>query len=419
MKKIMGILIAAFLLPCCTTTVNLVVKNSYEKPLAAIIQVMNNDGIKEEQISLGDIKPNDEIHNSFKIKHDYSFSVTGALQQSATIYRSASITVPSKPDPLDKTITMENQCRWLDNSKSLQALSNSFQNLGPNIGAQPTSLAAALSTKIGSLAIAELEDTTKPASIIFSVPPTILGVKVLTLSDIRFPDVFQNQKVDISGTYLLTTSASIGPIAKFGFQFKDSDIYNLDWTLRGYGTIDKEEEHGKDCITCYYRLPQHIKDAIVNTLKVHPKAKLYYINKFYVLKSANMAIKTAKKLEINADLNVNNIVNGGSAYSFDNTTVNASSYSDVVLNYWGDELCLSEKYVNLPNTGNTESTNKKPAKKTKTEIDAKYENASVKAKKEFSIKDVDQTGFEVKSQATEKIIAIEYVKGNKQLLDIK
>jgi hypothetical protein len=128
-------------------------------------------------------------------------------------------------------------------------------------------------------------------------------------------------------------------------------VYELKWVLRGFGHINKKEYPQKDPVTQFNRLSNEHKNQIKNIVKNNPKAKIYYINKAYVLDRAEMFVKEATELSAGAEVDAASIIKGSTAYTFKNSTETTNGYGPVVLNYWGDEYYLSEIPKNIASGG--------------------------------------------------------------------
>jgi hypothetical protein len=325
----------------CSTTVNLTVRNTEEKAtLAPNVQTADKNGVKDQEILLGDVGPKGQAKTTIKMDKGGSFYVSASMPQSAVVFKSAPITVTGNPNPLESNVSMQIQSIIIDDSKSFTALSQSFKNLGADIGAQPLAVKDALETMIGALVVAEPQGGDKPGKILFSLPPNQFGVRSLRLEDVSYPPTNETQGVKIIGKSAINANANFALLAKFGFTFNSDDLYDLNWVMRGFGQVVKAEDPDKDCTSRFNALKNDIKTHIKDILKEHNSAKLYYINSFYVLEHAEMTVKTAKKTSIGADFNAATIVSGNSTYTFENSTDKNNGYGPVVLNYWGEELNL-------------------------------------------------------------------------------
>ncbi len=335
-----SVFLSLCLISACTTMVDLTVKNNTGTPLSASIVRWDESQIRTNvDLSLGRIETGESSNISFEIKHGGSFEVVGITN--ATIASSGKISVTKKPDPLRKSVNLNLQAKELDDTTSFEAISNSFKKLGDDLGAYPLPLQIALETTIGSLLIAEKGSNGKSGEVYLTIPPNIFGVKVLRLEDIKRYPTEEISQTETSGNSANKAAAEYGPIGGFNAGFQSDSVYHLKWILRGFGAYQKTEDKDKNPAELFSKLDKHWLNQIKLTLKKHPKAKIYYINQFYVLDRAELVIKEARLAK--GEFNINtSIIKGGSVYTFENSQEQYKSYGPVVLNYWGNEFNFVE-----------------------------------------------------------------------------
>jgi len=346
------------MLVSCTTTVDLNVKNGTSAPITSTVVVKDKNGIRSgPDLSMGIIGVDGEESLTFKIKPKGSFEVMGSTN--AKISSSGIITVLSDPDPFVREVVLNSQVKSLDDSTSLNEISSSFKKLGTDIGAYPLPLRAALDTKIGSLIVAERGDVNTPGKIYLSIPPNVFGVKELKLEDVPRIPTEEISETEISGSTATQASVQYSTLGGFNAGFKSDSVYKLKWFLTGFGVMQKAEDPDKSPAKMFRNLDKDYIEQIKSTLKKHPRAKIIYVNSFYVLDRARLTIQEAQVAsgEVNLDTVV---MSAGTAFSFENSQEQHKSYGPVVLNYWGDEFDLIEVANPLKNvktiTGDPEIT---------------------------------------------------------------
>jgi hypothetical protein len=352
MRFITIAIIVSVLVGGCSTTVKLTVHNGELYPVESNIEVFGKNGGLENEIGLGPLDKNTETTKDFDVKNGGSFSVKANLPTSAIIFDSNKISVTGKEDPFIKNVTVRNQGEILDDSKAFEAISRSFKNMGNDLGALPLDLKNALDTRVGSLVVAVPSENGQAGKILYSISPNILGVSVMNLDAISFPGTNETEAVKISGNAALTANATIGAVGSFGVNWSKDSVYEMKWVLRGFGVVQKTEDASKDPATKINALSEEHKKAIKAALKGNSKAKLYYINSFYVLKQAELFIKEGVKQSAKADFASTNIVTSVGVFNFEKAQEKNKGYGPVVLNYWGDEYLGQE--VNEP--ANTTAT---------------------------------------------------------------
>ncbi|OJJ16727.1 hypothetical protein BKI52_33000 [marine bacterium AO1-C] len=333
------IFLSLVLYGCNTINVKLTVKNAenFDQQVKVIIK-----SPKASEKSFGILEANATDMFTFQANKKSDFEVQSSQPNSPIIFKSGNISISPGVKTFEKTITLKKQGRALDDSKALNTLSASFKRLGPNIGANPLGLGNALKTIIGALVVVETY-TNKPPRILKIVSPNILGVKVITLNDIAFPPTNESEKVEISGNNAIQAGVDIPLVAKFGFNFSKSSVYQMRWIMRGFGERIKEEDPEKNPAKKIAELNPDDQKEIEKLLAKNDRVKLYYINRYYVLKSAEAFVKKAKKLNTASNFNFSNIVTADGVFTFENSTEENKGYGPVVLNYWGNEVFLTNK----------------------------------------------------------------------------
>jgi hypothetical protein len=289
-------------------------------------------------IGLGDVAAGSAATHTFKVKNGCAFRVIGDVAGTNVVYRSSDFSVDGSENPFVRTIEAKPMGRILDDSLALQTISNSFKNLGEDIGARPLPLKTALETRVGALVVAIPGTGNTISKQLYIVTPAILGVKLITRDDIEFPPTNETEETLISGKAVTEASGSYGPIASFGIAWNTEGVYEVKWVMRGYGPITKSEDPGKSAAVLYNFLPDEEKEQIQAHLQANPESKLYYINRFYVLDHAEMFIKEAKLLTVSGEFDAANVITGSAVYTFKESKERNAGYGPVVLNYEGMEL---------------------------------------------------------------------------------
>jgi hypothetical protein len=336
-KKVVCVMFL-FCITGCTTTVKLSARNTLkDTPVNITAAIKDKNGNTQNEINLGHASAQNELSQEFEVEDDGQFETIANIPGSAVIFKEPR-TVVGKSDPDPETVNIVNMSTWLDDTKSMAILSDSFKKLGDDIGAMPTDLKSSLQTVFGGIVVATPNANDKPGKIHFSVTPEELGVRIQTLDDLPFFQTEEKQSTTISGVGSLQARANIGPYAQFGGAYSSDSLYTLSWTIRGFGMVQKLEDPNKQASIQIKKLPKDTKENLLNALQANPNAKLYYVNKMYVIRTADMSIKNHKKLDSKADLNAANIVTATGVFSNEITNEESRHYGDVVLNYFGNIL---------------------------------------------------------------------------------
>jgi hypothetical protein len=341
-----AIFVTGIILPLagCATQVDLTVRNISKTPMAVRVELTRAGGVREGAVELGEVEANASAQRTFKVASGGSFDVVATVFTQRVVYRSPAFSVTG--DRMVKTVEVKpSNAQQLDDDASLRSVANSFKNLGPDIGADPLELKNALETRVGAVIVAVPGDANTPGKRLYVVSPAILGVRVMTLDDVRFPSTEESRQTFISGKVATELKGSCGPIAHFGFAWKQDSFYEMHWELRGYGMVDKLEDPQKNPAVLFSRLSDEDMQYITAAIKEYPRAKIYYINEVYVLERAELTIKEGEDDTAGTDVDVADLITANGVYTFKRSKEQKSSYGPVALNYSGIEYAL----LTIPN----------------------------------------------------------------------
>jgi hypothetical protein len=323
------------------TPVELSLRNKADVAVDPRVEVQSKTGARLETINAGSLEPNATSPVKLTVKNGNAIQVMAALPTSVDIYRSALLTITGDEKPTRRNFDLVVQGRTVDDSQALQKLSKSFKALGDDIGAAPLTLQNALATRIGALIVAIPAVANREAKILHVVEPNVLGVKVLQLEDVQFPNTNETETVTISGSSAIKATANVA-VASFGFSWESSKVYQMKWVLRGFGQVNKIEDPTKSYIAQFNALAPERKAAIRGLLDANTDAKIYYVNRMYVIERAELFVKEGQKVVGSGQLSASSVVTASGAYSFENVAEQNKGYGPVVLNYWGDEFLWAE-----------------------------------------------------------------------------
>ncbi len=335
----------------CTTTVNLSAINPSDVIQTAKVIVRDDPGsISGVELPLGDVAAKGgHVASTFKVKHGGTIELQGTYKGDV-VFDSSQRYVSASPDPLDISYSLDmGGAHYLDDAKSLQNITEAFKKIGVPLMSEPESLTGAVNTIFGALLILDPGNDKIDPIIYTTITPAELGVKQVDLATALalVPDLHETSSVDI--TKNTATSLSVGfPLAVVGGSVSDANVYKLSWELSGYGYIQKPEDGDKSYINRYAALDDAHKKAIDDTLRAHPKAKLIYVNRLYVIKTATVSLTKGVKSSITGNVKAA-IVTSDGAYSFEQSTSDARTISNIVLNFQGDELTPTIVNVPTPN----------------------------------------------------------------------
>jgi hypothetical protein len=333
----------------CSTTVKFAATNGEKWPVNIIAVVKDKNGSTQKEIDIGLLQTQQTLNQDFEVDNDGQFEIVANKPDSAVIFKERR-SVTGKPDPDHELVTIFNQSITLDETRSLNILSDSFKKLGDDIGASPRDLKDSLETVFGAIVVAIPNANDKPGKILRTVTPVELGVQQATLNDIPIFQNNESQKTTLTGTSALQAKTEIGPYAAFGGQYDLAKLYTLEWNLRGFGIVQKHEDQNRQYVIQLKKLPLEVRQDLYDILHNNSSAKLYYINKMYVIRQADLTIKEHRKVDNKGNFNVANIVTASGVFSNDFSNETTKHYGDVVLNFFGDVLGS-----NIPLTESAES----------------------------------------------------------------
>ncbi len=335
--KIILYLVVVCLLSSCTTTVKLTAKNSTNIPVDVSAELADKNGTKDGELNLFSLDKDETKTASFDVDKKGSFTLFAGPTGASPIFKKI-IPVKGQSNPYLVSQTITRIGNLLDDRQSLKTISDSFKNLGDNIGGSPRDLQSALQTVIGAMVVAIPESDGKPGKIIHTITPIELGVKVVQLEEVPKYDNQEMESVVITGSAAMDAKTSIGPYGAFGASLKRDSAYTLAWTLKGFGQVDKIESADRQPLIQLGKLSPEVRRNLYGLLKDNPTAKLYYINHYYVLRQALLKIKEHKRSDASTSLDASNIVTASGVFTQEFATEQEKSYSDVILNFYGQPL---------------------------------------------------------------------------------
>ncbi len=349
--KILIILFVFGVLYGCSgsTELKLSTENTESEAVRAKLVIVDKNS-RETTKPIGDIQGNGKLEHTFEIENENSYYITATDLDYNLIFKGDKKYVDGNTDPLIDNEIIKSTYKRLDDLQSFNILSESFKKLGNDIGALSTTLDYALDNVIGALVVAvpsSSESKTIAEIIGIALTPNQLGVRSMTIGEIRYPDNIESQSIDIKGSSAANLNVN-ALFAKFGLSFAENNIYKLNWKLRGFSIINKSEDNDiKNSVWVKVNsLPEDVKKGITELLASRSNAKLFYINSFYILREAEIDVFTAKKIIGNSKAEVvDGIVTADGLYSFENSEANHKNFSNTVLNYYGIPVNVSLKIV--------------------------------------------------------------------------
>ncbi|MEK6622961.1 MAG: hypothetical protein AABZ13_10805 [Planctomycetota bacterium] len=326
----------------CATTVNLTLKNIEDFPQQARITTKDQHGIKENEIEVGVIAAKQaKAIAPFEVKNGGQFQVVSMVPNSGIIFDSPR-SVSGNEDPLNVAMDIFAAIgSKLDDSKSLQMISDSFKKLGPDLGVYPMKLSEVIKTRFGALLVIPAGE--KPNEPLFTITPAQLGVKEVKLEEVMaaYNATKESNSTKISGSASAQAKSSVPLYGTFGFSFDTNSVYEVAWTLEGFGVIPKVEDPNMHYIKALNQLSSEIKAQLLKVLKDNKGSKLIYVNNMYAIKRASLSVKEGTKVSTGLNANVSNVVTASGVYTFSTSKEMTKDYEAFVLNYWGDEISYS------------------------------------------------------------------------------
>lgn len=330
-------MVIALLIAGCTTTVNLTARNVETFPQDVLVTVKDDMGQKTGEIFLGIVQPDKEVMKTFDVKHGGQFTVISRVPRSADIFETTQTVTKSDKDPLNVTIDLKKQGEFLDDATAMQAVSNAFSKLGPNVGAYPVNVSNALRTIWGALIVVTPGQGAKEGIIHQKLNPGQFS-KPVTLERFSYPHSEDKQTIKISAKAAASLAASFPLWGSLGFNTSSDSVYEIDWRMEGFGMVEKEEDPNWNYLTAYQKLPPDIKKALTFTMEKNPGSVMMYVNRIYVIEIADLSIKSGARQDFGTKLEAGGVITGTGAYTFSNVQAKNQRYKSVVLNFGGPQF---------------------------------------------------------------------------------
>ncbi|MGE4503893.1 MAG: hypothetical protein AB7D51_00975 [Desulfovibrionaceae bacterium] len=325
---------------CTPAVVNLTVRNTmpYERSVKTIIY--DDENREQAQVSYGVLAGKTSAVQSFEVEQGGAYRVLANVPSSARVFDSQSISVTGAQKVLNRELSIADSALTLDDAESMNSVMQSFSEIKGHVGIQPTDLGGALRTVFGSLVVVEKDETTGLVRVLRRITPEELGVSVTSLGDLRYPGTNRSSEVNISGKSVLKASTSLPMFAAFGFEWNNSSVYKVSWSMSGFGWVYKTEDAGKGYLTQYWKLPREVTDDVSRLLRTHTGAKAYYINQMFVMNSGRMERYEGSALSASSTANAADVVTASGAYTFESSIRNVATLNNTAMAFKGDEVQL-------------------------------------------------------------------------------
>jgi hypothetical protein len=332
----------------CSTTVNLTVHNP--EKFQQEIRLALKDSIRTplNEIHLGTVDPNQERKEIFKVEHGGEFTIISRIPRSADVFSTTRTVTKNDPDPYNLTVNLTKQGEFLDESYALDAINSSFRRLGPNVGAYPVDLNNALETLLGALVVVTPGENGQEGIVHHRLTPGQFS-RPVSLEQFRYPSNSDKKTVKLTGKTAAKISSSFPLWGGFGIESDSDTVYEFDWEMNGFGMVQKPEDPNWNYIMGFNNLDHSLKYQLTSTVEKNPGAVIMYINQIYVLKRAELKIKTGTKLTAGSQVDAGSVITFNGVYTFQNSTTENKLFESSVINFGGSRIVTAIK-VNTPSS---------------------------------------------------------------------
>jgi hypothetical protein len=110
--------------------------------------------------------------------------------------------------------------------------------------------------------------------------------------------------------------------------------------MTGYGMVQRADPPDWNYIDATNQLSPSLKDALFTVLSENPKARVIYVDKLYVFRSATFNIREGRRLTAGTQIGALSVVTASGAYSFESSNIKVKSREASVLNVAGTPVVL-------------------------------------------------------------------------------
>lgn len=336
MKRILLVTVLSLFLASCTTTVSLNLKNPTDIAQSPRVVVQNDKGVEKETLNLGKLKAKGQLHQDFKVPHSSTVVIRSSNDSGYDVCDLPGQTIPANPDPYPMSVDLCITGNYLpSDSQAMNAIKNALSDLGPNVGFMPVSVRNGLSTWFGALAAIVPASNDHPQKLLYLVQPARFAKKAITFDEFQYPLTVSSKEVQVAGKSSASLSASVPLYGSVGVDTASENLYNLKWSMNGFGAVTKQDAADWSLIDAITSLSDGEKELLYDALNKDKEAILLYINRFYVIKNADFYVKEGKKLATTAKLTASTFLTANGAWSFDSVTEAHQQFQDLVLNVGG------------------------------------------------------------------------------------
>jgi hypothetical protein len=339
MKNILWTMVFSLLLAGCSTTVSLMIKNPTDIAQAPRVIVQDNKGIEKETINLGKLQPKGEIKREFKVSNNSNLLIKSSDNNGYDVCDFPPYSIPAKPDPYPLAVDLCIKPIYLpDDSQGPAAIGASLSKLGEYVGFTPLPIKNGLSTWFGALIVyVPPSDNSHELKLLYKIQPSRFLEKEVTLDEFQYPSTISSQETQVTGKSSAGLALSVPVYGSLGVDTNSENLYNIKWSMEGFGSVGIKEPAGWSLANAIKSLPENDKKIIFKALKVEG-ATLMFVNRIYVIKNADFSVKEGKKLSTNSKLNAMTFLTANGAWSFESANEAHKKYQELVLNISGMEL---------------------------------------------------------------------------------
>ncbi len=332
-KSLFSAAIAVLVITGCTTTVNLSVKNPTRES-QSVIAAIKDKGATKQELNLGTVEAGKDIKSTFPVEHNRDLAVSSTMR-GYVAWRSTPVTITSAPDPrnLDETISLSAQ--YVDEASAIQTVVDDFSRIGRNYRLLTIQARQAVDKYLGALLVMiPPQEGGQEGMVLYRIPPSQF-VGISGERSIKYADTNSSHQAQMSGWSAERLSHAF-PLLKFGTDYNYDSLYDLRWTLKGFGDISVAEPSTWSLFTAIDDLSDMQKAAIEELMMVNPSAVLLYVNRVYAIREGNISRKQGRKLEPGATLDSSSYLTPSGAWTFSESAADTKQFAEAVLNMGGE-----------------------------------------------------------------------------------
>jgi hypothetical protein len=348
------LLVSTLLLCGCPHQVHLTVQNQVAPTLDISAVAKNKNGAQTGTTHLGSAAQNKSVSGAFKVDNGGTYTVQAGLGSGSIVYSGSEKTVTGD---LTDTVTIDHITGRRVDTSDTSLIDSDFGQLGPDIGFNPVTVDSGVPALFGALIYYSVKTDQDPGQepTVMASPDQLTGS--VKSSDINYPASHVSNETNITTDASVKVGASVPLWGSLAAHFEASSVYDVKWTMDGFGNVDKGETGApyQDKINALSPL---VKSDICKKLK-NPNARIVYVNRIYIVRDVHLTYQQGQKIQAGVVLSGGSIISGDTAYDFSTSQTKESEVGNDLVNiagptWTGDTMPICQSTPHLESAAQTQ-----------------------------------------------------------------